>query len=87
MANNRLQLRCVKCDSRQTIARYYPSEGWYADPDPARQATDTISIWLRAHTHEPANLMYGIGAQGEKPFELVAEIGANIAAQLKRRTW
>jgi len=29
MANNRMYIKCDKCGDKKTIAKYYPSSGWY----------------------------------------------------------
>lgn len=67
MANNRMFLVCGRCDSHSpTLAKYYPSTGWYTSAEyciPGNEQIDSLedwtgafAEWLEAHAHEePSN--------------------------------
>ena len=62
MANNRLFLRCRRCDDNVTIARY--SVGG-SEWEPARYPDETYAEWLKTHTN--------CGDDGRLSVELASE--------------
>ena len=43
MANNRMYLRCILCDARFYVAKYYPRTGWYTNI--SERTEDAVMYW------------------------------------------
>jgi hypothetical protein len=60
MANNRMYLICLHClhddsksleDCRHYMAKYYPTDGWYASVDPEAYV-ERMNKFFEAHLHK-----------------------------------
>lgn len=79
MANNRLRIRCRKCDEVCRIAKYYPSTGWFPislwqNPDGTDETFEQgavafakrLEAFLEKHSHEAT-------MTGGSPFDIEYE--------------
>ncbi|MBW4814609.1 hypothetical protein F6X56_14925 [Rhodococcus erythropolis] len=68
MANNRMALRCKKCGSTKTIAKYYPVE-WSA-----RLEDFGIDAWFDIHDEHSKTDFNGDLSMGGQFYDLVYEV-------------